>query len=48
MLEPKIVVPIHYNTWDLLAQDANAWAERVHKETNTKAVILQSGGSYSF
>ena len=48
MLEPKIVVPIHYNTWDLLAQDANAWAERVHKETNTKAVILQPGGSYSF
>jgi L-ascorbate metabolism protein UlaG (beta-lactamase superfamily) len=48
MLEPKIVVPIHYNTWDLLAQDANAWAERVHKETKAKAVILQPGGSYSF
>ena len=47
MLEPKVVIPIHYNTWDLLAQDANAWAERVHKETKTKAVILKPGESYS-
>jgi L-ascorbate metabolism protein UlaG (beta-lactamase superfamily) len=47
LLEPKVVVPIHYNTWDLLAQDANAWAERVHKETKAKAVILQPGESYS-
>ena len=47
MLQPKAVVPIHYNTWDLLAQDANAWAERVQKETSTKAVILKPGESYS-
>jgi L-ascorbate metabolism protein UlaG (beta-lactamase superfamily) len=47
LLEPKVVIPIHYNTWDLLAQDANAWAERVHKETKTKAVILKPGESYS-
>lgn len=47
LLEPKVVIPIHYNTWDLLAQDADAWAERVHKETKTKAVILKPGGSYS-
>jgi len=47
MLEPRIVIPIHYNTWDLLAQDANAWADRVQKETNTKAVVLKPGESYS-
>jgi len=47
MLQPKVVIPIHYNTWDLLAQDANAWAERVQKETSTKAVILKPGESYS-
>ncbi len=47
MLEPKVVIPIHYNTWDLLAQDANAWAERVQKETKAKAVILKPGESYS-
>ena len=47
MLQPKVVIPIHYNTWDLLTQDGNAWAERVQKETSTKAVILKPGESYS-
>ncbi len=47
MLQPKVVIPIHYNTWDLLAQDANAWADRVEKETETEAVILKPGESYS-
>jgi len=46
-LQPKVVIPIHYNTWDLLAQDENAWAERVQKETSTKAVVLKPGESYS-
>ena len=47
MLEPKVVIPIHFNTWDLLAQDANAWAERVHKETKTIVTVLKPGESYS-
>jgi len=47
MLQPKTVIPIHYNTWGLIAQDPNAWAERVQKETNTKAVVLKPGESYS-
>lgn len=46
-LEPKVVIPIHYNTFDLLAQDENAWAQRVEKETATKVVILKPGESYS-
>ncbi len=47
LLEPKVVIPIHYNTWDLIAQDAGAWAERVEKQTKTKAVVLKPGESYS-
>lgn len=47
MLEPKVVIPIHYNTWPLLAQDASAWSERVEKETKTKVVVLKPGESYS-
>jgi L-ascorbate metabolism protein UlaG (beta-lactamase superfamily) len=47
LLGTKVVIPIHYDTWDLLAQDANAWAERVHNETKTKAVILKPGESYT-
>ena len=46
-LEPKVVIPIHYNTFDLLAQDANAWAARVEKETGTKVLVLKPGESYS-
>jgi len=47
LIQPKVVIPIHYNTWDLIAQDANAWAQRVQKETSTKAVVLKPGESYS-
>jgi len=47
LLEPENVIPIHYNTWDLIAQDANAWAERVNRETNAKAIVLKPGESFS-
>ena len=46
-LEPKTVIPIHYNTWGLIAQDPIAWAERVRNETRTKVVVLKPGESYS-
>jgi L-ascorbate metabolism protein UlaG (beta-lactamase superfamily) len=47
LLEPKVVIPIHYNTWDLLAQDANAWKERVERETSAKVIVLKPGESFS-
>jgi L-ascorbate metabolism protein UlaG (beta-lactamase superfamily) len=43
LLTPAKVVPIHYNTWPVIAQDANAWAERVRQETQTEPVVLQPG-----
>jgi L-ascorbate metabolism protein UlaG (beta-lactamase superfamily) len=46
LLEPKVVVPVHYNTFPLLAQDAEAWAKRVSAETKTKPLILKPGESY--
>ena len=48
LIQPKTVIPIHYNTWDLIAQDPNAWAARVENETDTKVVVLKPGESYSF
>ncbi len=42
-LTPKRVMPIHYNTWPLIVQDANAWAERVRKETSAAPVVLNPG-----
>jgi L-ascorbate metabolism protein UlaG (beta-lactamase superfamily) len=43
-LQPRKVLPIHYNTWDLIAQDANAWAERIKKETKAEPVVVRPGG----
>ncbi|HEU5118815.1 MAG TPA: metal-dependent hydrolase [Isosphaeraceae bacterium] len=42
-LKPKKVLPIHYNTWDLIAQDASVWGQRVAKETSAEAVVLNPG-----
>jgi L-ascorbate metabolism protein UlaG (beta-lactamase superfamily) len=47
LIEPKVVIPIHYNTFDLLAQNAQAWARRVEGETKTRAVVLKPGESYT-
>lgn len=45
LIKPKQVVPIHYNTWDLIAQDPNAWAKRVEAETDTQVSVLNPGES---
>src|SRR5512137_1985310 len=36
LIQPKHVIPIHYNTWGLIAQDPHAWAKRVEAETAAK------------
>ena len=43
LLRPKHVIPIHYNTWPLIEQDAHAWARRVEAETDAKAHVLNPG-----
>ena len=43
LIRPKQVVPIHYNTFDVIKQDPNAWAARVEKETATKAAVMKPG-----
>jgi L-ascorbate metabolism protein UlaG (beta-lactamase superfamily) len=44
LLEPLKVLPIHYNTWELIAQDPQAWASRVRQETTAEPVIVAPGG----
>jgi len=43
LLLPKHVIPIHYNTFDLISQDAEAWAENVRAETDAEAHVLMPG-----
>lgn len=47
LIQPKRVIPDHYDTWPLIAQDAAAWAERVRAETSAEPVALQPGESIS-
>lgn len=42
-LQPRKVLPIHYNTWDLIAQDAEAWGRRVRQETKAEPAIIKPG-----
>jgi L-ascorbate metabolism protein UlaG (beta-lactamase superfamily) len=45
-IAPRIAIPMHYNTWDVIAQDPNDFAKRVGNTAQT--VILQPGESYEF
>lgn len=45
-LKAKVVIPHHYNTWPLIAQDATAWAEQLTSATNSTPIVLQPGNSY--
>ena len=45
LIEPKRVIPIHYDTFDVIKQDPHAWSERVQKETSAKATVMNPGDS---
>ncbi len=47
LLQPKHVIPVHYNTWDLIAQDAHAWADRVLADTSAIPHVLAPGEQFS-
>jgi L-ascorbate metabolism protein UlaG (beta-lactamase superfamily) len=43
LLAPRKVMPIHYNTWDVIAQDAMAWAEQVRAQRQAEPIVLKPG-----
>ena len=45
LIEPRRVIPVHYNTWPLIEQDPEAWAARVRAETSAEPLVLKPGGS---
>jgi L-ascorbate metabolism protein UlaG (beta-lactamase superfamily) len=47
LLNPKVVIPIHFGTWGVIEQNPEMWAQRVQEETSTKAVVLKPGGTYT-
>jgi L-ascorbate metabolism protein UlaG (beta-lactamase superfamily) len=40
-----MVVPVHYNTWDLIAQDAQEWKRAVEARVDTAVFPLGPGES---
>ncbi|KNZ68273.1 beta-lactamase domain-containing protein [Thermincola ferriacetica] len=45
MLRPKKVIPMHYNTWELINQNPKQFQETVERETGIPVIILQPGES---
>jgi L-ascorbate metabolism protein UlaG (beta-lactamase superfamily) len=43
LIEPRHVVPIHYNTFDVIKQDPYAWADRVKEETSASVTVMKPG-----
>lgn len=46
LIKPRFVIPVHYNTFELIAQDAEAWAERISAETSSIPHILKPGQTF--
>lgn len=47
LIQPKKVLPCHYNTWPPIEQDAAAWSKLVESNTNAQPIVLDSGQSIS-
>lgn len=45
LLEPDQIIPIHYNTFEVIAQDPKLWAKRVESETDAKVHLITPGDS---
>jgi L-ascorbate metabolism protein UlaG (beta-lactamase superfamily) len=43
LIQPEIVMPVHYNTFEVIEQDALAWAKRVESKTSSRAIVMMPG-----
>ena len=44
MIQPEVVIPMHYNTFEVIVQDPEAFREMVGDAARVE--VLQPGGSY--
>jgi L-ascorbate metabolism protein UlaG (beta-lactamase superfamily) len=47
LLRPKTVIPMHFDTWKPIEQDAAAWVARVNAGTDSHAVLLEPGDTFT-
>ncbi|MEM6469935.1 MAG: metal-dependent hydrolase [Planctomycetota bacterium] len=46
IINPKVALPTHYDTWPPIEQDAERWATLIRSETDTKPVLLKVGEAF--
>jgi len=46
LIQPRHVVPVHFNTFELITQDCGSWAERVEDQTDTAVHVLDPEESF--
>ena len=44
LLGAKKVIPVHYNTWPVIAQNAQEFKELTERETQAKVLVVEPGG----
>ena len=47
LLRPGVTIPVHYNTWPSIVQNVETWVRRVNDETESEAVILEPGETFT-
>jgi len=47
MIRPSVVLPMHYNTFPPISQNAGDWAESVNRGTKATPIVLDPGGEYT-
>jgi len=45
LIQPKIVIPMHYSTFDVIKQDPEEFKRAVEAKVNTKVIIMKPGES---
>jgi len=47
LLKPKVAIPMHYNTFDVIQADPNQFVQQLQRK-GYQAQVVAPGGSYSF
>ena len=48
LIKPEYVIPMHYNTFDLIAADPEEFRKKVEESTSTKVIVLNPGETKTF
>jgi L-ascorbate metabolism protein UlaG (beta-lactamase superfamily) len=48
LIKPKHVIPVHYNTWEVIIQDPEEWKNQVESETDTIVHVMKADSTLEF